>query len=116
MLRRWCILSLAASATAGRVRQANAGVPVQGLLGSQFDYRPDEDQKNMVAFLKAQGFEKYTTKEFVVRLDEELACDSIEDLAILPEDEEYRELGITTEEAEKIGRAAQRELLRRFLL
>ena len=70
----------------------------------------------MVAFLKAQGFEKYTTKEFVVRLDEELACDSIEDLAILPEDEEYRELGITTEEAEKIGRAAQRELLRRFLL
>jgi len=97
------------------VRQANSGVPVQGLRGRPYKFRGDSDQVAMAAFLTAQGFAKYATKEFVARMDEELDCDSIEDLAMLHEDEEYGELGISTEDAEKIGKAAQKELVRRFL-
>eukprot|EP00966_Prymnesium_polylepis_P171491 3964834-Prymnesium_polylepis.1 len=113
-----CVLALAGVASAGRVRQANSGVPVQGLRGtrSPVKFSPDDDQAVMTAFLVELGFTQYATADFVSRLDEELACDSIEDLATLHDDEEYRALGISNEDAEKIGTAAQVELVKRFLL
>ncbi|KAL3925814.1 MAG: hypothetical protein SGPRY_003562 [Prymnesium sp.] len=61
------------------------------------------------------GFKEYATSAFIARLDDTLAIDSLDDLAAMYDDDEYHELGISKEDAAKISKAAQVEIVRRFL-
>ena len=74
-----------------------------------------EDQTELAAFLTNLGFAKYASREFLDKLDDELAYDSIEDMTYILDDDEYAEVGMSKEDATTIHEAAQREMLRRFL-
>lgn len=75
----------------------------------------DEDQAELLEWLKASGFEEYATHEWIEKFDEDLAYDSIEDLTHLVADEEYEELNIPKETAMKMQDAARKHLMRLFL-
>lgn len=93
------------------------GVPIFGAKSNPSHKLPHnvEAQAEMVAFLKELGYPQYATPEFVKRLEDEVAYDSIDDLAYLEDDEDYKQLGIPEDDAEKIQEAALKEMLRRFL-
>ncbi|KAL1530381.1 hypothetical protein AB1Y20_001288 [Prymnesium parvum] len=111
----WVLLLASVGIAVKHVRKAkNTGVPVQG-LHDPANASPDEDQMDMVRFLMAHGFETFATKEFIERLDDDLAIDSIDDLASIQEDTDHLSLGISEETAARLSIAAQKELLRRFL-
>lgn len=75
------------------------------------------EQAELAIFLKGIGYPQYATPEFIQKMDEQLAYDSIEDLAYMEEDDDMvTELGISTEDVEVIQEAAHKELLRRFLV
>lgn len=102
--------------SAGKVKKAIFG----DLFGSEKHAHVDQaladaEQAELVAFLKKHGFEKYASDEFIEILDEELAYDSIEDMTHLVADEDYNEVDMPLEDAEKIQAAARREMMRRFL-
>jgi len=112
------LLLCAEHASCGRVRNALFG---SGLFSSgrnaegNGDYHTDADQKELIAFLKAEGFGKYATKEYIAKMDDVLAHDSIEDMTHLVADDEYSEIGMEREDALHIQKAARREMLKRFL-
>ena len=118
MLLAVVIALVADVAQAGKVKQAL----FSGVFGSSSKSageRPvhtDAEQEELVQFLTDLGYAKYATKEFIEKLDDELACDSIEDLTYLIEDDDYRDIGMDKADAEFIENAARKEILRRFLL
>ena len=69
----------------------------------------------MAAFLTKIGFPQYATPDWIKKFDEEIACDSIEDLTFLESDDDYLTLGMPEDHAETIEEEAHIELLRRFL-
>jgi len=104
-------------ANAGRVKQALFG----SLFGSKKDHVhtdsaiADAEQAELIEFLKMYGFGKYAGKEFIEKLDDELAYDSIEDMTHLVADDDYNEIGMPFDEAMEIQKLARREMLKRFL-
>lgn len=103
--------------SAGRVKQALFG----SLFGSKKDHvhadnaLADAEQAELIEFLKMYGFGKYAGKEFIEKLDDELAYDSIEDMTHLVADDDYNEIGMPFDEAMEIQKLARREMLKRFL-
>jgi len=75
----------------------------------------DAEMLEMIDFLKSSGFSQYTTTAFIAKLDDELAYDSIEDLCHLVADEDYGDVQMPREDAEKIQKLARKEILKRFL-
>jgi hypothetical protein len=126
MLGRAVLVVLAAAsllASAADVKGQNKffGVPIfngkkQAADGGAAATSEDgEDQTELAAFLTNLGFAKYASREFLDKLDDELAYDSIEDMTYILDDDEYAEVGMSKEDATTIHEAAQREMLRRFL-
>uniref|UniRef100_A0A7S2CZE0 SAM domain-containing protein n=1 Tax=Haptolina brevifila TaxID=156173 RepID=A0A7S2CZE0_9EUKA len=75
----------------------------------------DEDQAKLMEFLTEIGFAKYATEEWLERFDEDLAYDSIEDMAHLVADEDFAELKIDKEDAIKIQYEARKHIVAHFL-
>lgn len=104
-----------AGVSGGRVRQAIFG----RIFGQGKPEVPhpdtDADQAELIDFLKHHGFAKYAGNEFIQKLDDVLAYDSIEDMTHLVADDDYTEIGIQHDEALDIQKAARREMLKRFL-
>lgn len=110
-------LLAAGGADGGRVRQALFG----SFFGTkkehthQNDALADAEQAELVDFLRANGFGKYASKDYIERLDDELAYDSIEDMTHLVADDDYTEINMPREDALQIQKLARREMLKRFL-
>merc|ERR1711988_1899373 len=104
-------------AEGGRVKQALFG----SLFGSKKEHThadnavADAEQAELVEFLRANGFGKYASKDYIARLDDELAYDSIEDMTHLVADDDYTEIDMPREDALQIQKLARREMLKRFL-
>lgn len=102
---------------AGRVKQALFG----SLFGSTKEHThangaiADAEQAELIDFLRVNGFGKYAGKEFIEKLDDELAYDSIEDMTHLVADDDYNEIGMPRDDAMQIQKLARREMLKRFL-
>lgn len=112
------IVTFLHEAHGGRVRQAIFGT----LFGSSKKEHAhadsaaaDAEQAELVDFLRVNGFGKYASKEFITRLDDELAYDSIEDMTHLVADDDYTEVNMPREDALQIQKLARREMLKRFL-
>jgi len=115
--RMLTLVAVLSSAEGGRVKQA--------LFGSLFSSKTqhthadaaaaDAEQAELVDFLRANGFGKYASKDFIERLDDELAYDSIEDMTHLVADDDYAEIGMPHDDAMQIQKLARREMLKRFL-
>ena len=120
LLSRCVLLVLALSAgvaEAGKVRNA-----LFSIFGTKDKNKPghapgqfDEDQLELLQWLKSNGFTQYATTEWVNQYDELADGDSIEDLCHLVEEEDYVELKIDKEEAMVIQKAARKTMLERFL-
>jgi len=113
-----CVLACVEDARGGRVKQA-----LFGMFGSSRKSKPaepeqmhDADQLEMIEFFISHGFGRYAEKEYVAKLDDTLAYDSIEDLTHIVADEEYSEVDMPREDAEQIQKLARREMLKRFLV
>jgi len=112
----WLTLLLvvcAATEAEGRVKvkqgHKEAGVPI-------FKGHTSERERTEVArWLTQLGYSQYATPEFLDKLDDELAIETIEDLVTIAEEDDYKSLGISAEDAQKIGSAATREVMTRFL-
>lgn len=112
-----CLLLHVEQASAGRVKQALFNMFGSSRHASKPDgIEHDAEQLEMIEFLKTSGYSQYTTPEYVAKLDDDLAYDSIEDLCHLVEDEDYDEIKMPREDAEVIQRLARKEILKRFLL
>ena len=111
------LLLAATGVSAGRVKQALFG----SLWSSKKEHVhadsaiADAEQAELIEFLRYHGFGKYAGKDFIERLDEELAYDSIEDMTHLVADDDYAEIGMPHDEAVQIQKLARREMLKRFL-
>ena len=111
------LLAALGSVNGGRVKQA--------LFGSFFgeprkhthadSAMADAEQAELVDFLRMNGFGKYAGKDFIAKLDDELAYDSIEDMTHLVADDDYTEIDMPREDAMQIQKLARREMLKRFL-
>lgn len=99
----------------GRVKNAIFGGIFGGSHKIDADIHTDADQAELIAFLRENGFGKYATEEYIAKLDDVLAYDSIEDCTHLVADDEYSEIGMDYEDAMQIQKAARREMLKRFL-
>jgi len=110
----WLATLLLAAPKAGK---NVAGVPIFGASKSAVRSMPHTaaEQAELVTFLTQIGYPQYATPEFIQKMDEEFAYDSIEDLAFIEEDGDHEELGIPEDHAEAIQTAAHKELMRRFL-
>lgn len=107
------------------IDEAHGGRVKQALFGSIFGSKSghthtdsavaDAEQAELIAFLRSNGFGKYAHKDFIARLDDELAYDSIEDMTHLVADDDYREIDMPHGEAMEIQKLARREMLKRFL-
>jgi len=75
----------------------------------------DAEQAELMAWLNAAGFSKYATEEWLEKFDEDMAYDSVEDMAHLVADEDYEELGIAKEEAIRLQEGARKYLMKKFL-
>lgn len=75
----------------------------------------DNHTEILAHWLTTHGFPQYATPEFLERMSEDIAADSIEDLAGLLEDDEYEQLDMPLADAKKISEAAQREVMTSFL-
>ena len=122
MLRTAALLVLCIEAAlGGKVKQALFGA----LFGDshhnkiKLDHKHghglDEDQMALAEWFKLHGYSQYASKEFITKLDEVIAYDSIEDLTHLVADNEYGEVDIPEDDALKIQNLARREMLKVFL-
>lgn len=73
------------------------------------------DQAELAEFLTKLGYAKYASQEFLAKMDEALAADSIDDMVDLLDEEDFAEVGISKDDAQHISEAATKEMLRRFL-
>ena len=62
----------------GRVKNAIFGGIFGGSHKIDADIHTDADQAELIAFLRENGFGKYATEEYIAKLDDVLAYDSIE--------------------------------------
>lgn len=117
MLRAVLLLLAVSDVFGGKVKQALFG----SLFGSKKEHMhadsslADAEQAELIEFLRANGFGKYAGKDFIEKLDEELAYDSIEDMTTLVADDDYKEIGMPHDDAVQIQKLARREMLKRFL-
>jgi len=101
----------------GRVKQALFG----SLFGSKKEHGhadsafADAELAELIDFLRSNGFGKYASKDYIEKLDDELAYDSIEDMTHLVADDDYREIDMSFDDAMQIQKLARREMLKRFL-
>ena len=112
------LLLLPDTACGGRVKQALFGSIFGSKKGDHFhaDSRAaDKEQAELVDFLRANGFGKYAHKDYIEKLDEELAYDAIEDMTHLVADNDYLEINMPHDDAVQIQRLARYEMLKRFL-
>merc|ERR1719329_1218159 len=89
----------------GRVKDALFGSIFGGTSKSKSDIHTDADQAELIEFLREIGFGKYASNEYIEKLDDELAYDSIEDMTHLVADDEYSEIGMDREDALQIQKA-----------
>ena len=109
-------MACGASGTKGRIKKSKPfGVPIQGLERKVVDSAEIERRNDLSNFLTQLGYPQYAMSAFLDQLDDKLAIDCITDLADMAEDDEHKEVGISSEEAQKIGNAATREIMTRFL-
>lgn len=110
------LLALSAGAgEAGKVKNAIFGGLFNAKHAKHHHAVTDAEQAELAEWLTGLGYAKYASKEFIGKLDEELAADSISDMVDLMDDDEYAEVGMRKEDAEAISKAATREMLKRFL-
>ena len=111
------------NASGGRVKQALFGSffgdmskkELKDHLHAAAGISADAELADLIEFLRSNGFGKYAGKDFIDKLDEDLAYDSIEDMTHLVSDDDYIELGMPHDEAMQIQKLARREMLKRFL-
>jgi len=119
LLAACSIIALVHIVAARDVKSADKlfGVPIFGAKrGKGVDKEHStSDEEELAEWLSSLGYTQYASPEFIAKLDDVLAYDSIEDFASIFEDEEYDEIGIPKEEAQKLEQAAKREMLGRFL-
>lgn len=111
-----CMLMCLTDVSGARVKNAIFGMFGSSRKSASQEHVHDAEQLEMIEFLTNHGFGQYANKEYVAKLDDEIACDSIDDLSHIIEDEEYDEVGMPREHAETIQKLARRELLKRFLV
>lgn len=109
------VLMFAAVAEAGKVKNA-----LFSIFGSKEQKKPesdgfDDEQKDLMDWLSANGFGEYASKDWIEKFDDELAIDSIEDLTSIVEDDEYSGIGISKDVAIKMQEAARKHMLKYFL-
>ena len=87
--------------------------------GLAFEARPTSHQiadDDIGGFFTDLGLTQLATPRFLARLYEALGYNSVADLGSIVEDDEYSELGISSQQAYTIARAAKLRLLERHLL
>ena len=125
MLRVWRTLSLLLAlslhgASGGKVKQALFGAIFGDSHKVKLEHKHshsgfDDEQIELIEWFKLHGYEQYASKDFMDKLDEEIAYDSIEDLTHIVADNEYGEVDMPEDDALKIQNLARREMLKRFL-
>jgi len=106
-----------ASANADPKKKGLFGVPIFGVEGKPAAEAEEleDSQIELAQWLTEIGFDRYNGTDFLRKLDENLAYDSIADMTDLIEDDEFDQVGMTREDAIKIQKAAEREMMLRFL-
>lgn len=119
LLSMLALVLMLGDVSGGRVKSALFG----GLFGTKSGHgsghmdsaAADADQAELVQMLRENGFGKYAHKDFIEKLDEEIAYDSIEDMTHLVADDDYNEVGMPHDDAVQIQKLARRVMLKRFL-
>ena len=87
------------------------------------DPQYDADQRELLAFLRDNGFAEYATREWILKLDDVMDIDGVGELEELVDDlqesaddrKDWNKLGLDMAVATKLQAAARKYLMRKFL-